>query len=587
MLLVTVLAAVSVIAVAVVPGGSSPTADAALANQIDRAWPGPIGAITVIGDSVMQGGALYSPTFPDRLAQQGWGPIRFRAGVGYSTGYFRGVPAEAKATYWLGLWRSQGWDPRDVVVNLGANDSGQCGTNLACARAAILHLVDAIGPGHRIWWPMITRIDVSPYREQAATWNAALAQIDAERTDVSTWDWPAEMAAGPYPSNDNTHLSPDGYRRRSLRMAEVLAGRWALAELVGGDVALPAAGTTPSEYVALVPARVRDTRLDGGRPVAGGTVSIPLSGKVPAGTTAVALNVTVTESDADGYLTAHPCDRPRPDASAVNHRRGEDRGAMVVVPVAADGSVCISSFAAADVVVDLQGAFVPPGPTGDRFTAVANPARLLDTRATGRADLHRVLVPGGATAVAVTITATGASAPGYLTAFPCGGEVPVVSNVNYGVGEDVAGAAFVPTASGAICVAASSSVDVIVDLTGSFAADGELGFLPVDPTRTADTRRAIGGWATVHGAGQVIDVRVAPPGAVAVTGTITLVEPVTTSYLTAWGCGPAPTTSSVNATAGAVLASAVTVGVDPGGRLCLRAERVGHTLFDTTGWWVR
>jgi GDSL-like Lipase/Acylhydrolase family len=288
-------------------------ANASLANQIDRPAPGPVGAITVIGDSVMQGGALYSPTFPDRLAEQGWGPIRFRAGVGYSTGYFRAVPTESKATYWLGLWRSQGWDPRDVVVNLGANDSGQCGTNVGCARAAILHLVDAIGPGHRIWWPMITRVDLSPYREQASTWNTALLQIDAERADFSTWDWPAEMASGPFPSNDNTHLSPDGYRRRSLRMAEVLAGRWALAERVGGDAALPGGLGTPSEYVALDPVRVRDTRLDGGRAEQGGTVVVELAGRVPAGATAVALNVTVTGSIAEGYLTAHPCDRLRRD----------------------------------------------------------------------------------------------------------------------------------------------------------------------------------------------------------------------------------------------------------------------------------
>jgi hypothetical protein len=560
--------------------------EASLANQIDLPAPGPVGPITVIGDSVMQGGALYSPTFPDRLAEQGWGPIRFRAGVGYSTGYFRAVPNESKATYWLGLWRAQGWDPRDVVVNLGANDSGQCGTNLACARSAILHLVDAIGPGHRIWWPMITRLNVSPYREQAATWNTALLQIDAERDDFATWDWPAEMASGPYPSNDNTHLSPNGYRLRSERMAQVLAGIWGAASRVGGDAPLPSAAGAPSEYMPLPPERILDTRTQGGRPAAGGAVVVPLAGQVPAGTTAVALNLTATRALADGFLTAHPCDRPRPEASAVNHRAGEDRGAMVVVPVAADGSVCVASYASADVIVDLQGAFVTPRPGSQRLTPLTTPARLLDTRTTGRATTHRVPVPPGAGAVAVTLTATRALSSGFLTAHPCGGAVPNVSNVNYGAGEDVAGAAFVPVGNGAICVTTSSSVDVIVDLTGTFADDAGLAFVPATPGRTIDTRSATGGWGHVHGAGQVLDARVAPAGAAAVTGTITIVTPARTSFLTAWGCGPAPTTSSVNASSGLALASALTVAVDPGGRLCVRAQHAGHTLFDTTGWWV-
>ena len=46
------------------------------------------------------------------------------------------------------------------AINLGANDSGICRGDVACAKAAILHLVDAIGPGHRIWWPKTERAPV-------------------------------------------------------------------------------------------------------------------------------------------------------------------------------------------------------------------------------------------------------------------------------------------------------------------------------------------------------------------------------------------------------------------------------------------
>ena len=35
-----------------------------------------------------------------------------------------------------------------------------------------------------------------------------------------------------------------------------------------------------------------------------------------------------------------------------------------------------------------------------------------------------------------------------------------------------------------------------------------------------------------------------------------------------------------------VFANAVTVGVDAGGRICVKALSATHTLFDVTGWWV-
>jgi hypothetical protein len=41
--------------------------------------------VTVIGDSVLVG-ASYEPSLPTLLAQQGWGPVRFRAGLGYTAG---------------------------------------------------------------------------------------------------------------------------------------------------------------------------------------------------------------------------------------------------------------------------------------------------------------------------------------------------------------------------------------------------------------------------------------------------------------------------------------------------------------------
>jgi hypothetical protein len=80
---------------------------------------------------------------------------------------------------------------------------------------------------------------------------------------------------------------------------------------------------------------------------------------------------------------------------------------------------------------------------------------------------------------------------------------------------------------------------------------------------------------------------VSPRDAEAVTGTLTIVGPIRAGYLTAFGCGPTPATSSVNSDAGRALANSLTTGVSDSGRLCVYSDPAGHSLFDVTGWWVR
>ena len=145
-----------------------------------------------------------------------------------------------------------------MLVNLGANDSGFCtARDVDCAYRSIMHLVDTIGPGHRIWWPKITRFPY--YRSQQDTWNAALDRVAAERTDFFTWDWPTVMADGPFPTPDNTHLGPDGYRLRSRLMAEAFTAALARGERIGGDA--------PDPMVAMAYGAGRTTNLKFGMSV--------------------------------------------------------------------------------------------------------------------------------------------------------------------------------------------------------------------------------------------------------------------------------------------------------------------------------
>jgi hypothetical protein len=301
----------------------------------------------------------------------------------------------------------------------------------------------------------------------------------------------------------------------------------------------------------------------------------------------VAINVTSAEPSDDGYLRAFPCGASS-GGSTVNYTRRVSRGAMTITPLGTRGDVCVYAHGQTDVVIDLQGAFVPrasdPGAAG--FVPRASPQRVHDTRRTGRRRTIVVPTPPDASAVAVNLTAVGGRRSGWLRAFPCGTSTGV-SNVNFGAGEAVAGAAFVPTSEDdTICVRSSAPVDVVVDLTGAFTTDGGLAFRPVSPSRMVDTRDGTGGWSPIMGADQTIDVRVAPSGARAVTGTVALIHPRRDGFATAFGCGGRPPTSSVNASPGIVLANSVTTGISDAGRLCVYSQRTSQVIFDTTGWWV-
>lgn len=553
--------------------------------EIVRGNDGPLGAISVIGDSVMVGSLAFGPDLPTRLAEQGWGPIRARAGEGYSTGYF-GVGTTFRASYWIDLWKSQGWDPDAVVVNFGANDAGLCQyrneTIDQCSYNAIKHLVDTIGPGKRIWWPKITRF---PYnRVSMDAWNNALDRMASEHPDFHTWDWPSVMYATGNYSPDHTHLSPTGYRNRSLWMAEEITASLGRATDVGLAAPIPTSTGGVSEMVPIGPERVLDTRTDPpGRLSAGQTIEVDVSDVVPSDATAVAAYVTAAGVAGPGHLGANACTAGIESSSFTNYSTG-DRGAVTITPLTDDKTFCVYSHAAADVIVDVQAAFVDDGL---RFTPLPELERLIDTRDTTANRRLELPVPDGAEAVTVNITAVMGSAPGHVTAHPCLDPIPNTATLNYLPGEVIASSAYIPVSDeGTICLDSFSLVDLVVDLTGTFSESGRLAFQPATPTRMLDTREATGGWYPIHGLEQTLEVTVAPMGAQAVTGTITLVAPMRNSHLQAWSCGDRPTNSNVNALQGRTLANFVTTGTTSDGTLCLFAINAGQTVFDTTGWWV-
>ncbi len=121
--------------------------------------------------------------------------------------------------------------------------------------------------------------------------------------------------------------------------------------------------------------RILDTRNGIGGPLApfqaGETRKIDPVALVPGGAeaSAVMLNVIAANPRADGYLTIFPCSSNRPEVSSVNFTAPAEATNLATVELASDRSICIYSFAATDVIVDVFGVMAaPPGSLAERMS---------------------------------------------------------------------------------------------------------------------------------------------------------------------------------------------------------------------------
>ena len=107
------------------------------------------------------------------------------------------------------------------------------------------------------------------------------------------------------------------------------------------------------------PKRLIDTRPKGIRIPAGGTIEVKVTdiGGVPSTATAVVLNVTATDAQGTGYLTVFPANVAQPPSSNVNYVAGQSIPNVVVSGVSPDGRVKIFSYAETQVIVDVAGWF--------------------------------------------------------------------------------------------------------------------------------------------------------------------------------------------------------------------------------------
>ncbi len=241
--------------------------------------------------------------------------------------------------------------------------------------------------------------------------------------------------------------------------------------------------------------------------------------------------------------------------------------------------------------VTLNGALPAQAP----LVSVA-PQRPLDSRNTTRdpsvtnatwAVNVGSLVPIGAKAAALNVTITNTTTAGVVTVWPCGEPQPATSNLNYVAGLTIANAVLSKIGTnGTICIAATSLIDVIVDVNGYVPATS--GINPVTPFRLADTRPGAAN-GTYDGndpelllspTGEPFKLQVAgrsgiPVGTDSVVLNMTVTETTAPGHITVWPCDAAkPNSSNLNFVAGQtvpnlVIAKVATTGLDAG-KVCVQ-----------------
>src|SRR5262249_13730133 len=152
------------------------------------------------------------------------------------------------------------------------------------------------------------------------------------------FDWASIVAQHPeWLVSDHVHLTPAGYRQKSLLIAG--ATRVLMqANRVPATFAATAASGPEAGFAPVAPPRGLGPRQAGGPLGTGATRVVDLSSSVPPNATAAAVNLTVDQPAADGYLTAWDCNGPPPQVSSLNYAGGQPRGAAAVVALSASRS---------------------------------------------------------------------------------------------------------------------------------------------------------------------------------------------------------------------------------------------------------
>jgi hypothetical protein len=269
-----------------------------------------------------------------------------------------------------------------------------------------------------------------------------------------------------------------------------------VAVVVGWNI--PSGPTSAGLYLSEPPFRVLDTRTGAGAPMApigpAQTLTVQVAGVGPVPATGVAgesLDLTAVTAAAAGTLTVWPAGKPRPSIPNLAFAAGQTLTGHVEVPLGASGAVNVynSSAAPVDVTADAEGSFsggTGPSTTSGLFVGTfpsllaspfaayamqgpLGPGQTLVLQVAGQSGVPMT----GAAAVAVNLSAWGASAAGSLTVWAGGTSTPTTTELSYaasGIASNFVTAPLGATGTVSIYNAGTAPVNLAASLQGWFTS---------------------------------------------------------------------------------------------------------------------
>jgi len=185
--------------------------------------------------------------------------------------------------------------------------------------------------------------------------NASSALLNLTLTDIRSAGFlsvvPCPASGGSIPPTSTMNFVA-GDTVAAFTVAALVNGDVCLYSNSVADVIVDTFGTAPSGGGLRVKSaeRVLDTRngiWSTGPARSGAEVRVRVAGRggIPNGSLAAMLTVTVSDTTSSGYVTAWPCDAPKPDTSVLNFWPGSARANSALVGLStSDGEVCLSAF---------------------------------------------------------------------------------------------------------------------------------------------------------------------------------------------------------------------------------------------------
>jgi hypothetical protein len=252
-------------------------------------------------------------------------------------------------------------------------------------------------------------------------------------------------------------------------------------------------------FFPITPCRVVDTRVNNGTSfgapslVAGqqrafvlslSSCNLPTAPEDAGGAFSVNITVVPKEGKPVGAVTVWGTsvqEMETPPTSTLNATTGAvtANAAIITVNPATGGSLSVFSTDETDLVVDVNGYFAfSQLVSGGLSLYTLPPCRILDTRPSGEFENERTVtvttgnncsVSGTAKAYVLNATVLPAASLGFLTLWQDGVPRPVVSTLNAGDADITSNMAIVGTTNGSIDAFASSTTQLLLDISAYFA----------------------------------------------------------------------------------------------------------------------